>query len=262
MRFTACHCCSSLSLVVIRKKVRKKERKKMRIFYCLEFGSFCWSSCSMWAVQEFCLSYDELFWHNLHHKAHRQYFFADIHIFVVLCTLLPLPSNEFVSFRTEFWPLFITFVCTFQVWKESKCSDDTAYMWTQCFARCDVPTISWNGLIHAATHLYSQSITFDTNDNYWNRSNILRTLLQMIFGVNIFNEHERNDIECHQGRRKNQFPFYERSNFGWLFVGSHSLPIEIDRTNERNKCMPHVQNISPHTFTYIKLNSIPLCNSF
>lgn len=47
MRFTACHCCSSLSLVVIRKKVRKKERKKMRIFYCLEFGSFCWSSCSM-----------------------------------------------------------------------------------------------------------------------------------------------------------------------------------------------------------------------
>lgn len=133
MRFTACHCCSSLSLVVIRKKVRKKERKKMRIFYCLEFGSFCWSSCSMWAVQEFCLSYDELFWHNLHHKAHRQYFFADIHIFVVLCTLLPLPSNEFVSFRTEFWPLFITFVCTFQVWKESKCSDDTAYMWTAMF---------------------------------------------------------------------------------------------------------------------------------
>lgn len=234
----------------------------MRIFYCLEFGFFVGRRAACEPFKSFAfhmMNYFDIIYIIKHIDN------ISLRIFIYsLCCAHFCHCHQMNLFLSEpnfdHYSLHLSALFKFEKNRNVLTIQHTSER--QCFARCDDPTISWNGLIHAATHLYSQSITFDTNDNYWNRSNILRTLLQMIFGVNIFNEHERNDIECHQGRRKNQFPFYERSNFGWLFVRSHSLPIEIDRTNERNKCMPHVQNISPHTFTYIKLNSIPLCNSF
>lgn len=104
------------------------------------------------------------------------------------------------------------------------------------------------------THLYSQSITFDTNDNYWNHSNIFTNVTANDFWCKHIRWTWANDIECHQRERKKISFRFTKAEISVLNFCVEVILCRLkltERMSETNAC--HMcKTFSPPTHSHVE----------